>query len=349
MLEEDRQDHDADPLGGLCRPLFLPVFEPGNPYVAARELEEEFRVEGIMVNAYFLYRQRSLRRSLPERGIRDHLGFHGVVMTDSGAFQAFRGRLYLRNRDIIRFQDEIGADIISPLDVVTPPGDGFDTAEGKLGVTMERVAEGLDIVERGTLAGAQQGGRFLELRRKAVEGLAGLGVRYVALGSLVPFFTRNHDLEFAARVIADARAALPAQVPVHLYGAGDPVELPFYAALGCDVFDSSAFIHYAEQGAYMTPYGALEGGRECGPEFECGCPYCRSAGSNVRHDKQALVRHNLWTVLETMERVRRLREEGSLAAWLQDVLAVHRRWFPGSALATSWESGTAGEGGRDRR
>lgn len=348
MRAENAKDGEADALAGLRRPLFLPVFEPGNPYVTAPSLAGEFGVQGIIVNAYFLYRRRSLRRSLPERGIKDHLGFNGMVMTDSGAFQAFRGRLYLRNRDIIRFQDEIGADVVSPLDVVTPPGDGFDTAEGKLGVTMDRVAEGLEIVERGTLAGVQQGGRFLELRKRAAEGLAELGVRYVALGSLVPFFTRNHDLEFAARVIADARAVLPLEVPIHLYGAGDPVELPFYAYLGCDVFDSSAFIHYAEQGSYMTPYGALEEGRGCGPEFDCECPHCRSGGSDVRGDPQALVRHNLWTVLDTIERLRGLREEGGFAAYLDDVLAVHERWFPESALGESWSKVTMGEGGHGR-
>jgi 7-cyano-7-deazaguanine tRNA-ribosyltransferase len=346
MRAENAQDGEADVLAGLRRPLFLPVFEPGNAYLTAPELAGEFGVEGIIANAYFLYRQRSLRRALPERGIKDHLGFHGMVMTDSGAFQAFRGRLYLRNRDIIRFQDDIGADVISPLDIVTPPGDGFETAEGKLGVTMDRVAEGLEIVERGTLAGVQQGGRFLELRKRAAEGLAELGVRYVALGSLVPFFTRNHDLEFAAQVIADARAVLPPEVPIHLYGAGDPVELPFYSYLGCDVFDSSAFIHYAEQGSYMTPYGALEEGRECGPEFDCECPYCRSGGSGVRNDPRALVRHNLWTVLDTVERVRRLREEDRLADYLEEALSVHERWFPDSALGASWETATAGEGGR---
>ncbi|MFO7958797.1 MAG: tRNA-guanine transglycosylase [Candidatus Brocadiia bacterium] len=346
MRKESAQEGEADVLARLRRPLFLPVFEPGNPYLTAPDLAEEFGVEGIIVNAYFLYRQRSLRRALPERGIKDHLGFHGMVMTDSGAFQAFRGRLYLRNRDIIRFQDEIGADVISPLDVVTPPGDGFDTAEGKLGVTMDRVAEGLDIVQGGMLAGVQQGGRFLELRKRAAEGLAELGVRYVALGSLVPFFTRNHDLEFAARVIADARRVLPPEVPIHLYGAGDPLELPFYSYLGCDVFDSSAFIHYAEQGAYMTPYGAVEEGRECGPEFECECPHCRSAGSDVQGATQALVRHNLWTVLDTVERVRRLREEDGLATYLEDVLAVHERWFPESALGESWSKVAIGEGGR---
>ncbi|MCK4373847.1 MAG: tRNA-guanine transglycosylase, partial [Candidatus Brocadiae bacterium] len=178
----------------LTTPLFLPVFEPENPYLSLQEMQEDFGVGAIMVNAYFLYRRKDLRRSLPDRGVKDYLGFGGLVVTDSGAFQAFRSRLYLRNRSIVRFQEDIGADIVSPLDVMTPPWDNVKTAEGKLGVTMRRIEEGLSITRRATLIGVQQGGRFMELRRRAAEGLAQLGISYAALGSLVPFFTRNHHL-----------------------------------------------------------------------------------------------------------------------------------------------------------
>ncbi|MHC4480333.1 MAG: tRNA-guanine transglycosylase [Planctomycetota bacterium] len=318
-------------------PLFLPVFQEGNPYLSLAEMRGEFGVRAIMVNAYFLYRRRRLRRSLPARGIKDYLGFDGLVVTDSGAFQALRSRLYLSNKRIIRFQEEIGADIVSPLDVVTPPGDNRTTAEGKLGVTMQRIEEGLRLVQDATLIGVQQGGRFLALRRRAAEELAEMGVAYVALGSLVPFFTRNHSLTFAGRVIADARAAIPPEVPIHLYGAGDPLELPFYVALGCDVFDSSAYVHYAEKGAYMTPYGAL------GPEvsrqevaFECPCPYCSGNGARVRSDVGLLCRHNLWTVLHTVERVRAALRDGHLMDYLGEVVRTHRQWFPRSMLAESW-------------
>jgi 7-cyano-7-deazaguanine tRNA-ribosyltransferase len=330
-------------------PLFLPVFEPGNPYISLDEMREEFGVQAVMVNAFFLYRRRELRRSLRERGIKDHLGFDGLVVTDSGAFQAFRGRLYLTNKSIVRFQEDIGADIVSPLDVVTPPTDNMATAEGKLGVTMQRIREGLSLVESSTLIGVQQGGRFPELRRRAAEGLVELGVSYVALGSLVPFFTRNHSLEFAGRVISEARGVIPPEVPIHLYGAGDPLELPFYVALGCDVFDSSSFLHYAENGSYMTPYGSVPRGRSLDDvDYECPCPHCREGGAAVRRDPALLCRHNLWTVLDSIERARALLAEGALLDYLDEVVAKHQRWFPRSLLAESWWTApSAGHGSGD--
>jgi len=321
----------------LVRPLFLPVYEPENPYLSLAEMQEGFGVQAVMVNAYFLYRRRELRRSLPERGIKDYLGFGGLVVTDSGAFQGFRGDLYLSNERIIRFQEDIGADVISPLDVISPPSDNVATAEGKLGVTLRRIEEGLRIARRATLIGVQQGGRFAELRRRAAEELVAMGVRYVALGSLVPFFTRNHSLAFVGRIIAQARGVVPGRIPIHLYGAGDPLELPFYVALGCDVFDSSSFLHYAEKGAYMTPYGALPQERPAPePGYSCPCPYCLQHGARVRRDVGLLCRHNLWTVLATVARLRDLLGEGTLMDYLDDVVRVHQQWFPDSLLGASW-------------
>lgn len=322
----------------LTAPLFLPVFEPDNPYLSLDEMQEQFGVGGIMINAYFLYRRKELRRSLPERGVKDYLGFDGLVVTDSGAFQALRGRLYLTNKRIVQFQEDIGADVISPLDVVTPPWDNIETAEGKLGVTMRRVEEGLSLARRATLIGVQQGGRFLELRRRAARMLADLRARYVALGSLVPFFTRNHHMKFAGEVITQARAVLPEGVPIHLYGAGDPVELPFYVALGCGVFDSSSYLHYAESGSYMTPYGAVPASQALDEAAHaCPCPYCGSHGSHeVRRDASLLCRHNLWTVLSTMDKVRSHLEKGTLPDYLDEVVRVHQEWFPSSMLGPSW-------------
>jgi hypothetical protein len=54
-------------------------------------------------------------------------------------------------------------------------------------------------------------------------------------------------------------------------------------------------------------------------------------------DVAALARHNLWTILhavaETAEAVRR----GRLPALLDDLVAVHRTWFPDSPLPALWE------------
>ncbi len=325
----------------LPLPVFLPVYEPRKSVPDLSAWNTEPAVDGCIVNAYLLYKDRATREHLREtRDLHTYIGFHGTVMTDSGAYQGLRRPLRLANRDIVKFQDRIGADIISPLDVITPPGDKRTTAEKKLEATLKRIHQALAYTEHGVVAGVQQGGRFSDLRAQAVDDLLEAGVSYIALGSLVPFFNRNHNLEFVVRTVRHARNRAGRGIPIHVFGAGDPVELPFLVASGADVFDSSSYGHYAADGWYMTPYGAVRditGLQDM--NWECRCPVCSDSAQieAVRRDENALRRHNLWTILTVVKSVKEAREQGTLTTMLNDVLQVHTGLFPESDLQRSWE------------
>ncbi|MBV8827184.1 MAG: tRNA-guanine transglycosylase [Hyphomicrobiales bacterium] len=326
--------------GAGCElPVFLPVYQPRETVFRLAVSQHAHAIAGIIVNAYFLYKQRPIRETLVRTGsLKEYIGFDGLIATDSGAFQGFTRQLFLSNKDIVRFQDAIGSDVIAPLDLVTPPGDNRTIAAKKLAATEKRIIEGLALVERGTLAGVQQGGRFMDLRHQSVVRLMELEVEYLAIGSLVPFFNVNHDLNFVGAVIRDARAAAGSDIPMHIYGAGDPSELPFMFAMGADIFDSSSYKQYANDGWYMTPFGAL---RDSGPitagEYACACPICGGAAiGDVFADKDLLAQHNLNTILMTIERLRSLRRGLGLDAYLSELLDLHQRWFPDSLLRNSW-------------
>lgn len=341
MTQELRQYHTRR--GAVFSlPLFLPVFQvrEGEHVFAPWPPDEGPPIEGCIVNAFFLYKQADLRKRF-EAGLtlQQYLGFDGLVTTDSGAFQNFTRPVLVSNRKIVRFQDRIRTDVAAPLDLVTPPGDSRREAERKLAATLKRIAEGMNLVEHAHLAAVQQGGRYLDLRRRSNEGLASLAPDYVAIGSLVPFFNRNHDLSFVAPVIREARETLGPAVPMHIYGAGDPVELPFFAALGADIFDSSSYGHYAEGGWYMTPFGALDRPeRIAAGEYACPCPFCRGVPDPAARfaDKALLRRHNLWTICTVVAELRRTIAAGRLEARLAEILEVHQRWFPDSALQRTW-------------
>jgi 7-cyano-7-deazaguanine tRNA-ribosyltransferase len=261
-------------------------------------------------------------------------------MTDSGAFQAFTRRLLLANRDIVRFQVRIGSDVVSPLDLITLPGESRSQVDTKVDATFRRVREAQRHVGDALLAGVQQGGRFLEARRRSTGQMLELGVRYLAVGSLVPFFTRRHDLRFVARTLRQTRSQVGPELPLHVYGAGDPLELPFLVFWGADVFDSSSYGHFARAGWYMTPFGAL---RDPGPllagEHTCRCPVCggQPPPAGLWSDVTALASHNLWTILHTVEAAAEAVRAGRLPALLEDVLRVHAAWFPESPLPAVWD------------
>lgn len=318
-------------------PLFLPVFQRGNPYVEMTTLRTAFPTRGLITNAFFLYKDRPAREAALKAGVRALLDYDGLVVTDSGAFQGFQRPLYLSNRAIIEFQERIGADVISPLDLVSPPGERRTVVAKKLDATIRRVEEGLRIVSSAMLIGVQQGGRFADLRLEAARALKELGCRYVALGSLVPFFNRAHDVAFVGTVIRQARSVLGDDVPIHLFGAGDPVELPVYVLLGCDVFDSSSFAHYAGDGWYMTPFGSFDDAKRLGESgFVCACPYCVGGAETVFANREKLALHNLWTIFDVVIRLASCLESGTLNDYVEDVVERNRRWFPESRLAASW-------------
>jgi len=321
-------------------PLFMPVYQTNSAPVDLEEQRGECGIQACMVNAYFLYKRRDLRRTF-ENGLslREHVQFPGLLMTDSGAFQGFDRPLLLSNSTIIKFQETIETDIASPLDLVTPPGDSRTLAEKKMNATLKRIEEGLRFVSGSVLTGVQQGGRFLDLRRRNMERLVELGCKYIALGSLVPFFTSNHDLSFVGQVIREAREVAGSDVPLHVYGAGDPAEIPLMVAMGADVFDSSSYVHYAVKGRYMTPYGALaDDGPLVAGEYACECRVCREAvsPSSVMQDVKQLAAHNLWTICDVVATVRELLVKDRLHSWIEGNLEIHQQWFPESRLAESW-------------
>jgi 7-cyano-7-deazaguanine tRNA-ribosyltransferase len=324
-------------------PLFLPVYQPKSNLISIDDLKSKFSSDGLIVNGFFLYKDAEVRAKFASGlTIHEYVGFDGLIMTDSGAFQGLKRPLYLENKKIVAFQDAIKADIVSPLDLISPPGDNYETARKKLASTCKRIREAKELVKNGILAGVQQGGRFLELRRKSMEELMEIGVDYIAIGSLVPFFNKNHNLATIIKILKDARAIAGDGLPIHVYGAGDPVELPFLAALGADIFDSSSYGHYAGSGWYMTGYGALKKDeRDQLLEYNCQCDICRQLPDvpAIFDDAGKLAGHNLFVIIDTMNRIRRALENNNLESFLDSILKTHEQWFPNSSLNKTWEEG----------
>ena len=96
-------------------PMFLPVYQPHRLTGLLDGWANGPAIDGCIVNAYFLYKQRDLKRRLmTEQDLHDYLSFQRLVATDSGAFQGFTRRGDLKNADIVRFQDRIGSDVLAP-------------------------------------------------------------------------------------------------------------------------------------------------------------------------------------------------------------------------------------------
>lgn len=321
-------------------PLFIPVYRPGFSINTLGAWNGKPEIEACMVNAFLLYKDKEKKKMFQEgMDLRQYVGgFEGLLCTDSGAFQGFSGSVFLENKKIVEFQDMIKTDIAAPLDLITPPGDNRTTAEKKLVSTQKRTQEALGLVKYSILAGIQQGGRFFDLRQKSIRELMQMGVKYYGLGSLVPFFNKNHDMKFVGKVVMDARQAIGKEHPIHVYGAGDPLEIPFLVYFGANIFDSSSYAHYANSRFYMTPYGAvnqLDVLEQIG--YACECPICAMHGADdVIKNTERLSVHNLWTICHVIEKIRLALDNDMLEKMISDILEKHRILFPDSMLMNSF-------------
>ena len=124
-LEFEIRDRDAGARLGRLKvkgrvvetPLFLPVYNPNIPIITLSEMEK-YGFKAIMTNAYIIYKNEVLREKALKEGIHALLNFDGVVFTDSGAYQSFKGRLELRQEEIVKFQENIGVDVGVMLDEI---------------------------------------------------------------------------------------------------------------------------------------------------------------------------------------------------------------------------------------
>ncbi|MGG4551379.1 tRNA-guanine transglycosylase [Paenibacillus humicus] len=321
-------------------PIFIPVYRPGFSINTLGAWDGKPEIEACMVNAFLLYKDANKKR-LFEEGLKlsEYVGsFNGLLCTDSGAFQGFKGPVYLSNKTIVKFQDMIRTDIAAPLDLITPPGDNKEISERKLISTQKRTKEAFELVEYSMLAGIQQGGRFFDLRQRSIRELADMGIQYFGIGSLVPFFNKNHDMRFVGKVIKDARLAIGREYPMHIYGAGDPLEIPFMVYLGANIFDSSSYAHYARKGLYMTPFGAISNlSLLDNIGYKCNCPKCSTVGPDaVLLSEEDLSIHNLWIICRTIEEIRDALDNDTLEDMLIDILNKHQIINPSTLLLDSW-------------
>jgi tRNA-guanine family transglycosylase len=328
-------------------PLFIPVYRPDFSFELFDADTQSYGLNAVMVNSFLLYRDAALRKSF-ERGrtLREHIGeFKGLLCTDSGAFQQLSGRrVDLDALEIVRFQNIIQTDIAAPLDLLTPPETSYDETVARMRISQYRIEEAAGICGYSDLAAIQQGGGYFSLRRKHIRQLADIGFSYYGIGSMVPFFNKNHDLAFTCKVIQDAREVIGQVAPMHIYGAGDPLDIVFMYYAGANIFDSSSYAHYAKLGYYMTAYGAVN--KRAMLEklgFVCSCPVCAAYGLadvfDEKNRERLLKRHNLFTILDT---IRVLSELGAsdLDKYVSRVYGVHTAnsdIFPNSRLASSWE------------
>jgi len=326
--------------GVVETPALLPVVNPAIKLVPPKELYERFRCRALITNAYILLKRFGWEAS--NSGVHRILGFKGVVMTDSGAYQILQyGDVDIEPDEIIRFQEAVGTDIAVILDVPTGWG-GRRHAEYTVKETLRRAERLWSLKSRDDIlwVGPIQGGRHLDLVALSARRISEMPFQIHALGSPTEVMER-YQYPLLVDMVMTAKQNIPLSRPLHLFGAGHPHTFALAVAMGCDLFDSASYAIYARDERYMTPHGTLR--LERIQHFPCNCPECsRRSPEDVkalpREERVAfLARHNLYVCLSEVRRVKQMIVEGRLWEYLLGVAHAHPSlWQAVRRLAKYW-------------
>ncbi len=302
--------------GTVDTPLLFPVVNPGIQLISPKRLKEDFGFGGLITNAYILKR-RYQNRPL-EMGVHKFLDFDGIVMTDSGAYQILvYGGVEVNPAEIISYQESIGSDIATILDIPTGWKVTKDQALLTVEETLRRARDFVSLKTRDDIiwVGPVQGGRHLDLVAKSALEMGRLPFQIHALGSPTEIM-ESYRFDVLVDMIMAAKTNLPIERPLHLFGAGHPIMFSLAVALGCDLFDSASYALYARENRYMTEEGTWRLSEL--DYFPCQCPKCvRETPKEIldkplKEQEMFLAEHNLYACLGELRRIRQAIRDGLL-------------------------------------
>lgn len=311
------------PHGTIKTPALMPVIHPGKQTIQVAD----YGAEVVITNAYLIYKNEELREKALQDGVHELINFPGPIITDSGSFQlSLYGDVEVSNQEIVEFQEKIGTDIGTSLDLPTPPSVKRERAEKELEITLQRAQEALEVRKELMLNSVVQGSTFPDLRSECAQTLGEMDFQVHPIGAVVPLMEsyRYHEL---VDVVMSSVSYLPDSRPRHLMGAGHPMLFSLAVAMGCDLFDSAAYILYAEADRLLMPNGTLK--LENLYEMPCSCEVCTNytpdelRGMEKEKRRDLLAIHNLRVSFAEIRMIHQAIIEGSLWELVEQRCRAH--------------------------
>lgn len=313
--------------GNVKTPALMPVIHPRKQAIDVKK----YGADIVITNAYLIYKDEDLKQKAIEEGLHKLINFDGPVMTDSGSFQlSVYGDVDITNKEVIEYQELIGTDIGTSLDIPTAPFVEREKAEEDLKITLERAKEAVEFKKENNiemlLNSVVQGSTFMDLRQKCASELSKLDADLYPIGAVVPLMESYHYKELVD-VVMNSMMYLPENTARHLMGAGHPMIFALAVAMGCDLFDSAAYILYAEDDRLLSTRGTFK--LENLQEMPCSCEVCskytpddlRAMPKKQRRD--LIAQHNLHVSFAELRLIRQAIYEGSLMELVEERCRAH--------------------------
>lgn len=313
--------------GDVKTPALMPVIHPRKQAIDVGK----YGADIVITNAYLIYKDEELKQKAIDEGLHKLINFNGPIMTDSGSFQlSVYGDVEITNKEVIEFQELIKTDIGTSLDIPTAPFVEREKAEEDLKITLERAKEAVDYKKEQNMGmllnSVVQGSTFLDLRRECAKELSKLDADLYPIGAVVPLMESYHYKDLVD-VVMNSMVELSDTTPRHLMGAGHPMIFALCVAMGCDLFDSAAYILYAEDDRLLSTRGTFK--LENLQEMPCSCEVCskytpddlREMPKEKRRD--LIAKHNLYVSFSELRLIRQAIYEGSLMELVEERCRAH--------------------------
>ncbi|MCV0431027.1 tRNA guanosine(15) transglycosylase TgtA [Nitrosopumilus sp.] len=316
--------------GKIETPAYVPVIHPVKQTIPSKKIKE-IGFDLVITNAYIT--RNSYGEKAIKKGIHKIIDYDRGIMTDSGGYQVLEyGDVPVLPKEMADFEKGIMTDFAIPLDKPTGFGLPIKKAEAYVKHTLEVCKQTLDDSEdNGQIwIGPIQGGEHFDLVAKSTKNLVKIGYKMLALGSPVEFM-ESYEYKLLAQMIVAAKKQIPHNIPLHLFGAGHPLTIPFAVALGCDTFDSASYMLYAKQDRYITE----DGTRYLSDIvfFPCNCEICsKYTPDELRQLEQTekineLAIHNLYAIKLEVEKVKQAIHEGRLWEYVIKKARAHPKLY----------------------
>ena len=342
------------PHGTVATPAFMPVGTHGTVRALTPEEVLGAGAQIVLANTFHLSLRPGAEIIARAGGLHAFMHWPRPLLTDSGGYQVFslphlrtvsddgvRFRSPIDGQEVaftpervIEIEEQLGADIIMPLDVCL----GYPTDQDEAREAQRRTAlwaqRAKAALRRGdqALFGIIQGGFDPACRRQAADEIVALDFPGYAIGGL----SVGESKALTYGLVAAVTERLPAARPRYLMGVGSPSSVIEAVARGIDMFDCVLPTRIGRTGTALTAAGPMN--LRLAPYTEdlapiepgCPCPACRHySRAYLRHLLKAgemlgprlVSLHNLVFMGRLMVDIRRAINEDRFGVFVRDVLA----------------------------
>jgi len=326
--------------GAVETPVFMPVGTQATVKALSNEEVKYCGANIILGNTYHLYLRPGMEIIKNAGGLHKFMSWDKAILTDSGGFQVFSlatlmkvreegvefnshvdgSRHFLTPEKVVQLQQDLGSDIMMPLDECLHYPSTKDKAEQSFALTNRWAKRSKEEFEKDgqgkkMLFGIVQGSTYSDLRKRAAEELAAMDFDGYSIGGL----SVGEPAELMYEMMENAVKYLPLNKPRYTMGIGMPHD--FFEAIekGVDMFDCVVPTRNARNGAAYTNEGRIiirngEYSKDLRPLSEtCDCVVCKNySRSYIRHlfnteeilGLRLTSLHNVYFYVKLLDRIR---------------------------------------------